>query len=270
MDSVILRKVQLTQLEIMKYIDGVCRRNNIPYYLCAGSMLGAVRHNGFIPWDDDLDIMLLRGDYERLLDLLEKEETDMYWLQSYKTDADYWNPYAKLRKVGTVYKEKGMENLDDVKCGVWVDIFPLDYADSENSLMLRARKALVKTIGFSLRKRTFGMKIRAFSRRYIPALLLWQCFPIKMLKKLQEKLMRGSGKQKEHIANIASTYAIQKETYPYKWFQQTQAIAFEDTEFFVPNGYDMYLTKLYKNYMELPPVEKRQGHNISNESHIVV
>lgn len=269
MKNDVLRKIQLTQLEIMKYIDSLCRKNGIIYYLSAGSMLGAVRHNGFIPWDDDLDIMLLRDDYEKLLDLIINDKPDMYWLQSYKTDEQYWNPFAKVRKKGTVYKEKGMEQFDDDKCGVWVDIFPLDYVKKPKGFLLNARKFFVKTIGLSLRKRAFNLKIRKFSRRYIPIMLFWECFDAKTLKSLQNKIMRRQ-KKGDFVANIGSTDDIQKETYPCAWFQEVEEILFEDSMFYIPSKYDKHLKQLYNNYMELPPLDKRQGHNISDSQNIIV
>lgn len=269
-DQALLKKIQFTQLEIMKNIDAVCKRHNIKYYLCAGTALGAIRHHGFIPWDDDLDIMLPREEYNRLLNALNIELSDQYWLQSYSTDEHYWQPFAKVRKTGTVYKEKGMEKFDDSRCGVWVDIFPMDYAGDKGTFGLKWKRYWVKVISFTLRIREFHLNNSSFSRRYAPAIMLLRCFPSSVLKRMQEKIMLGNKKKARNFVNLASTYEIDKETYPIAWFAEEIFTQFEDYVLPVPNGYEDYLKQLYGNYMELPPVEKRMGHNISEICKIII
>ena len=271
MENELLRKVQLTQLEMMKVIHNICIDNGITYYLCGGTTLGAIRHKGFIPWDDDLDIVLPRKDYDKLMEVLEIQLPPAYWLQNYSTDPSYWQPFAKIRKKGTVYKEVGMESIDDEKCGVWIDIFPLDIVKKPNSLRLKLRKFMVQTIGFSLRKRIFGLKYSAFSRRYIPAICMWGCIPLDKLKKFQVKLMKGKCCDKfSYFASLSSSYNIRKETYPCSWFDSGVSVPFEDTQFMIPKNYDSYLTQLFGDYMQLPPVEKRKGHNISDKTNVIV
>ena len=268
-DITVVRKVQLVELEIIKVIDKICRDNGITYYLCAGTALGAVRHKGFIPWDDDLDIMLKREDYDRLIELLKTELPSDLWLQCYDTDKNYWQPFAKVRKLGTVYKEKGQEKLPDEKCGVWVDIFPLDYA-KKVGVSLKLRRFITKTVSFSLRQRELGLKFSVFSRRYAPILILYRLFPKSLLKKLQLRAMKHSQKNKGLVVNLASTYEVNKETHLNEWFDNATETDFEDTKFLIPCGYDMYLKRLYNDYMQLPPEDKRRGHNINDFSNIVV
>lgn len=271
MNSDLIRKVQLTQLEIMKTIHKICVDNDIKYYLCGGSALGAVRHQGFIPWDDDLDIVLPRNDYDELIEKLKECLPDKYWLQDYTTDENYWQPFAKVRKRGTIYKEAGMESIDDEKCGVWVDIFPLDYAKKQNSVGLRLRKLLVRTIGFSLRQRILKTSWRSFSRRYIPIMLFWHLFSVTKLKKIQVMKMKGKmNDQLPYWVSLSSTYNLDKETYPSFWFAEGVEKQFEDAMLVIPKEYHNYLSQLFGDYMQLPPVEKRQGHNISNDVDIVV
>ncbi len=272
MNSELLRAVQLTQLEIMKEIHKICKENGITYYLCGGTTLGAVRHQGFIPWDDDLDIVLPRKDYEALMKKLKECLPEPYWLQDYTTDAGYWQPFAKVRKRGTVYKEAGMEAVPDSLCGIWVDIFPLDYVKRKNSLALKMRKQIVRTIGFTLRKKKFGLNVGSFSRRYVPAIVLWSVFPRAWLKKWQVMAMKGIGgcPQYPYLASISSGYDISKETYPREWFAEGVEMPFEDALFCVPKDYHRYLTQLFGEYMQLPPAQKRQGHNISNDADIIV
>lgn len=271
METELLRKVQLTQLEMMKVIHNICADNGINYYLCGGTTLGAVRHKGFIPWDDDLDIILPRNDYDKLMEVLKTQLPSAYWLQNYSTDSSYWQPFSKIRKKDTVYKEVGMEGINDAKCGVWIDIFPLDYVKKPNTIGLKLRKYLIQTIGFSLRQRVFKIKYSAFSRRYIPAILLWGCVPLNELKKLQVRLMKGKCRSGfSYFTSLSSSYDIEKETYPCEWFDKGVLASFEGAQFTIPKEYDRYLTQLFGDYMQLPPIEKRKGHNISDKVNVIV
>ncbi len=270
MSDTLLRKVQLTQLEIMIEIDRICKEHNLKYLLFYGTLIGAVRHGGFIPWDDDLDIVMPRDDYEKFLQIAKKELSDTYWLQSLETDPEYWLPFAKIRKIGTLYKEKSQELLPDDKCGIWVDIFPLDRASGKHSLLLKFRHYLIKTIGFSLRKRQLGYSISAFSRRYIPILLFWQLFSKSQIIKLQSSLMKSSNKPKNKFyVSLLSPYHILKEVYPINWLEPVE-LEFENTILNVPKEFDGCLKQLYGDYMTPPPIEKRGGHNIDQNTEIIV
>ena len=119
MEQDILRKLQLTQLEIAKEIRRVCEENDIRYFLCCGSFLGAVRHQGFIPWDDDFDIGMLREDYERFCRIAPEKLKPEYCLQSWHTDSRYALPFAKVRKRGTLLLERKSIHLDENGSFVW-------------------------------------------------------------------------------------------------------------------------------------------------------
>jgi len=263
-ENTLVRQIQLTQLEIMKEIDVVCRKEGIDYFLCAGTALGAVRHKGFIPWDDDLDIMLPRNEYVRLMEKLKNELSDKFWLQTYETDSHYWQPFAKVRKRGTLYKEKGMESIPDEKCGIWVDIFPMDYAKKKDSLSLRWARFWVKIISFTLRVQELKIKNSSFSRRYAPLIGVLRLCPSKILKMIQVNIMQSKGERAEYYVNLASTYEVNKETYPITWFCEAKRVPFEDTELPIAIGAHEYLQQLYGDYLQLPPEEKRKGHNISD------
>lgn len=137
MDKDTLRKVQLTLLEIAKEVKRVCDENDIKYYLDSGTLLGAVRHSGFIPWDDDFDIGMMREEYDRFCKIAPFALNSNYYLQTWENDEKYAVPFAKVRKKNTIYREnKANPNLNN---GFYVDIFPYDNApvslDSKVKLM---------------------------------------------------------------------------------------------------------------------------------------
>ena len=124
MERELLRKVQLTQLEIAKEIRRVCEENDIPYFLTCGTLLGAVRHQGFIPWDDDMDVGMLRENYEKFCRIAPEKLKPEYCWQSWYTDPNYALPFGKVRKRGTLYLEAKSHRL--AENGFYVDIFPYD------------------------------------------------------------------------------------------------------------------------------------------------
>ena len=119
-------RMQERMLEVLEVIDGICQRHSIPYWLSGGSMLGAVRHGGFIPWDDDLDIEMLRSDFERLMRILPQELPDTMALQWHTTDPNYFFQFAKVRdRRSRLFERNGYDKLWQ-EHGIWVDIFPLE------------------------------------------------------------------------------------------------------------------------------------------------
>lgn len=271
MDNTILRKVQLTQLEIYKQVNDIAQKNHIQVYLYAGTLLGAVRHQGFIPWDDDLDIAVPREEYAHLMECLQTELSEAYWLQNYETDPQYWQPFAKVRKKGTLFKEAALENVEDSKCGIWIDIFPLDKAPKNKGFGISVRRYLAETIALSLRKEILKQPMGSFSRRYIPALLFWGIFPVKMRKKIQCKVMKWGGKRKApYYVDLSGTEPLRKLIFPAEWFQSQEKLHFEDGEYGVPKAYAQFLTQLYGDYMTPPPENKRGGHTMDDQFPVIV
>ena len=125
MDNQILRKVQLTQLEIAKEFKRICEENNLIYMMESGTLLGAVRHKGFIPWDDDLDMSMPRDDYEKFLSIANEIIDPKYEIVNWREESAYAHPFCKIIKKNTVYKEE-KDGAKDSKNGIYIDIFPYD------------------------------------------------------------------------------------------------------------------------------------------------
>ena len=136
-----LRKLQLTELEILREIKRVCLENGIHFFLCSGTFLGAVRHQGFIPWDDDLDIGMLREDYERFCRLAPEKLSPDFCLQNWHTDSAYALPFGKVRKRNTLLVERKSIQLEEN--GIYVDVFPFDFAPASLSEQRRLARKLV-------------------------------------------------------------------------------------------------------------------------------
>lgn len=260
MQTELLKKVQQKELLILKEVSRICEESSITYYLAYGTLLGAIRHKGFIPWDDDIDIILYRSDYDKLMSILPQKLPPNMWVQNYDTDSGYWEPYAKVRDLDSVYKEEQQKFIDDKKCGIWIDIFPVDACNRGVDTILK--NVLLKTMGMSIRKRIFGSDWKLISKRYLPLVLIWNTVPLNVLKKWQEGFMKNTNNKLEYCAYLASySMNFSSYIYPKKWLIPKKAV-FEDHQFIISKCYDQMLECMYGNYMQLPPEEDRKGHSV--------
>lgn len=151
-----LRRIQLVELDILLELDRVCRKHQIDYFLCGGTLLGAVRHGGFIPWDDDVDVGFLREDYETFCEVFPKEtENSKYFLQTWKSDPYYlWN-YGKIRRLGTEYVRVGQEHMK-YRTGISIDVFPYDYLPIDGELQ---REILAKAYKIQMKHGIFSYRL---------------------------------------------------------------------------------------------------------------
>lgn len=251
-----------TLLIIMDEIDRVCENNNINYTLTGGSLIGAVRHFGFIPWDDDMDIALTRDNYNKLIqckDQFGKEFT----LQTYESDPNYYYGYAKLLLNGTISVEMGHENTK-YKKGVFIDIFPLDNVPSN---IFRRKKQ--KTINYFFQKisrQKMGISDNpnwTKKEKYVFCTIncIAKLFPRKTIIRILEYNMTfGNNTFENNITNLSGMYGYEKETAKIDWFLKYEKVSFEDRKYYVIVDRDKYLRKIYGNYMEIPPIEKRHTH----------
>ncbi len=263
-----IRKIQLLQLDMIKKVHAICRENGLRYVMLSGTLLGAVRHKGFIPWDDDLDIGLLRPDYEKLLALLERRPIAGCFLQTFRTDPHYIQPYAKLRLDHTRYVETYWKDVD-MHHGVFIDIFPLDRIKAPGSRGTELRRLLAKEITFSIwRKEKCPMRREGLKRlEMIPSTLL-ALLPKKTLVRMQDSLVIREDRPWQYASSMfTSNYTTGKVYYALSDFDALRLFDFEDTQLYGPADYDAKLRRLFKNYMELPPPEKRNsGHRVEEIS----
>ena len=243
---------QAVLLSMLKDLDRVCRKHHIHYMLFSGTALGAVRHGGFIPWDDDLDIVLLRGEYERLLDSAEKElDSDKYYVQ--REFGPHWPMmFSKLRLNNTTCIEKYHAKDERMHQGVYIDIFPCDNLSDHaciRKMQFLASKIVIAKALYARGYATDSLVKKGFMQlcRLVPGKWLWE-FCVRKEDCGSEMVHTFFGGGSKYNKNV----------FPRKWFEETIEMTFEDGSFPVPEHYDELLKKLYGDYMELPPPSQRK------------
>lgn len=268
MDKITLRKVQLVQLDIAKEIAKVCEMNDVKYFLIGGTLLGAVRHGGFIPWDDDLDIGMLRCDYDKFLKIAPKKLSPEYRLINWKNDVNYPHPMGKVIKKGTIYKEKKREDLGEQ--GIWVDIFPYDNIDNllslkQKSFRLKVLRGLIRTKNNYM---TWVTQDGFLYKKYIKNIPFKIVSPFfnrnTLISKYENISVKDNNKETEMVfENGVEDY--KKWFFPKQYFENLKKVKFEDAYFWAPDNYHEYLCKAYGNYMKLPPVNERENRHLIEE-----
>lgn len=254
-----LQKLHEVELEILNKIDEICKKYNLSFQLSGGTLLGAVRHKGFIPWDDDIDLTMVREDYDKFIQVAPKELGNEYFLQCYDTDDCYF-PFIKIRKNNTIFNENLIAHLDCHK-GIFVDIFPFERIDNPHSIILKLRAMMVKNIWDVILLKKKIHKSRRDMRHPIFDSML-SILPYNVLKRWQVSLMKGANKKNgKYLCALCGGYNYTKDIHEYAQMMPTSLVTFEGKEFPTYNNPDHYLTHLYGiNYMELPPLEKRVNH----------
>lgn len=262
MKKISLRELQLLQLDAMKYLDAFCTRNGINYYMIGGTLLGAVRHNGFIPWDDDIDIAMLRSDYEKFVRLLSREIDDSkYFLQNYDTEKEFQPALSRLCIKGTFMEYPSEKHLNICK-NTYIDIFPLDNVPDDELLREKQCTELSKVdklfqyrIGRVFDSGIFNYKkiVKGVIRQ------IMRLYPIAKLKSRRVQIMTMyADVDTECVCSTVSQYGYKKQIMKRCIYGTPQRLKFEDCELLAPEKYDEYLTHLFgKNYMQIPPEHKR-------------
>lgn len=251
-----IAELRSIQLGILKHVDTFCKDNGIKYFLSGGSMIGAVRHHGYIPWDDDIDLMLLREDYDRLISLYTEKDNSDYKLHHFKLEDNYLKPFVKIDNSKTVLEEYTEEPIE---MGVNIDIFPIDIVPNDKSKQKKMYKR------FQLLKALIDLKTvkrsnsRAWYKNLVFSISHFLLRPLPM-KTLIYALDKNASKYKgieSDFCGVAVWGYGSKEINQRKNWEEVLEVDFEDTKAPIPAGYDNYLTCVYGNYMQLPPEEKR-------------
>lgn len=246
-----LTRLHVIEIEILNEVDRICRENGLTYYLVGGTLLGAVRHKGFIPWDDDLDIAMPRVDFEKFKAIAVSKLDSRYTLQTFESDPLWPSFLAKVIKNRTAFEEDGSKYRGNTN-GIFVDIFPLDEGNANMGIVERLKYSIFRLFRSYLWQKRTADVVR---------------FPAVICKAIPDRvIIKGLNSLGSHhgdcYLNHGSQYGLTKQTIEKRRYDPPTELAFEGKLFSVPCDYEYILQKIYgPDYMALPPVEKRTTHN---------
>ncbi len=256
-----LRKLQLIELELLVEVDRICKKCDIKYNIIAGTLLGAVRHKGFIPWDDDADVALLRPEYEKFRVACETElDKERFYFQDHRNTQGYRWGYGKLRRKNTLFLREYQEDMP-YEQGVFIDVFPLDNVP-DNKLL----RTFCNFYCFCIRKIMWS-PVGLIAVKAKP-LRLWYKILYNILGQAvyshYDKFVEKTNKKNSNWVRIL-TFPTPNKEYAYlkKWYENSQATVFEGVSFEGIKEYDEYLTFKFGDYMTLPELKDRKVHPVS-------
>ncbi len=255
-----IRELQLYGLEILKEVDKFCKKNKIKYSLGEGTLLGAVRHKGFIPWDDDVDIYMTRENFDKFVSTFKSKN---FRVEYFNTLRLYWLPFAKVRMLKeTRFYTPAIEKICDYT-GPRIDVLPLDYVPELSSKAQDKQGKKIKFWKMILRNKCYPLHKKKKLHQYLPVPIA-KMLPYKFIvNRINYWLKKYNNENYEYVVNISGDYNVRKETFPKHYFDELITTKFEDGEFPISKYYDKILSSIYGDYMTLPKEEDRVvKHNV--------
>lgn len=256
-----IKKLHKDILIIMDEVDRICHKYHLNYYLMCGSCLGAVRHQGFIPWDDDLDVAMPRNDFNRLISLIKENSVldERFYLRWVDTERYYNQDFAKVCLKGTVF-QTNMGKADQ-RAGIFVDIFPLDPSE-QYSPNVEKKSKLYKHLHSCLYLKGAEAGAMDWNIKHWPRNLLAILFSNQNIYKIMLWVIKSRRNYKEDYQALYSTpYPIKRQIFPKAWHGEGILMDFENRKYICPSEPKKVMQMIYgDNFMELPPVEKRKTH----------
>lgn len=254
-----LREAQMIMLDILKEVHKICEKNNIKYFLSDGTLLGAVRHKGFIPWDDDLDISMPREDYNKFMSVAENELSNEFFMQTVHTDPSYklYHVPLKIRHNRSLFIEEGEKN-EKYHQGIYIDIFPIDKVpDSTSKFIIQSKLSKFLLVMKSRISTSDFPSIHAFARTFL------QVIGKGISYKLVNKIIFATYKWNNEAGGDSYCQGIDllwNSVFRTEHLFPLKKIKFEDDEFWAPNKPEEILKTMYGDYMKLPPENERLYH----------
>ena len=256
-----IKRLQQVELEILKKTHEVCELLGIKYYLIGGTLLGAIRHGGFIPWDVDIDIAMPRKDYEIFKQYWKEHKDSEFFYQDYSTEPMQTECHALLKLKGTEIRYKTHEkDKYKMQCdGLYMDIFPLDFAPDDEKKQRKQAKQIKFWSGLIQAKicRDYGTGKGTYAIKKCLSFFLKPCSFTFLQKQVEKVMTRYNDTCSSFLVSMASHYSYKKQLMPVEIYGEPKKIMFDGLECYAPNQTIAYLEQLYKDYMKLPPEETR-------------
>ena len=259
----LLRKVQEAELSILEDVKKVCEENGLTYFAIGGTNLGALRHNGFIPWDDDIDIAMMRDDYNKFLEIAPSKLPESLVVQHFSTDPNAAVYFIKVRRKGTLFVEPGRKHTK-MNHGVFIDIMPFDYVTTDEKELKKYRRGarfwkelyISKNVAVITANCKPIIKILGTIYRCVSHILL---IPVSK-KWLFDKYDQHIQKYNSEVSELISSRGEEANEWPYNDVFPVRAHPFENTEIMVPKNAEKVLEIQFGDWKKLPPEDQRVNH----------
>lgn len=251
-----LREYQVAQLELLDITDEICKAKNLKYYLIGGTLLGAIRHGGFIPWDADIDIAMPREDYEAFLKYWRENPSERYFYQHFSTEKNHLSPHAILKIKNTrVIMNERVSKYKPKHEGIYMDIFPLDNPPEfpekqkkQAEKIKRIKRIIELKSGYEYSSTSI---LKKMAKKLLQIILLPVSF-VYLNRKMDNCMKKYSSSKGKHLVSMASHYSYWKQLMPEEVYGNPTRVSFENKLYNAPAKVDEYLTRIYKDYMKLP------------------
>ena len=262
MKEMTIKEIQEVSLEILKDIHKFCEQNNIYYTLCGGSLIGAIRHHGFIPWDDDIDIAMPRPDYEKFIHTYQSSNGYKLFSREIEGGDSVYIAYTRVCEMERTFVDSSKFPWSEHKTGVWIDVMPLDGAYDDITKETKRWKKANAIWHKGLRSRYALMKFSDATgvSKFLKVLFCKLFFKRKYyyLDRLIQISKECAYEQTTYYSDLAIMHYGMREYNPQSYLMNRILVQFEDHQFYIISGYDAWLRNIYGNYMQLPPLSERK------------
>ena len=267
-NALTMQEIQSVSLEILKQVSDLCEKINLRYFLTYGTLIGAIRHKGFIPWDDDIDIMMPRPDYDKLLSYFLEHKADYPTLELFNSSTCKNYPYMISRFSDNRYLLE-VDNEKPYGIGIFIDVYPLDGLGEsmEEAKRFGGKGDILSTFCYQSTRVHYDPQTLTSGHKLLKAIIKLPVFAVakilgkRFFEKKLNKLTWKSYDESKYVGPVVWLVGGEENIFPKEWFDSLVSIPYEKYSFKVPEKYDVFLRNMYGDYMQLPPEKDRVGHH---------